>query len=351
LSNQEDFFYEIMRAFFTIFLISIFLFSCGTDVSTTDENKTELTDTTETEKTIEFRAINDLLKQDVNNTSLYLKRAKLYMKYNELSLAVQDVDRAIKLDPLSPEYYLLKAELLKKQEKFKESKAVLDQCLLIDNSNLEARIELGWLALIVMDYKQALDYADAVLKRDIHYADAYFLKGIIFEDKKDTALAISSFITTTEQESDYIDAYIHLGLLHFNKPNTLAKDYLKNALRIDSTNLEALYAYALYCQENEAYNESIDTYYKILAINDFREPYFNLGYIHQVYLKVYDVAIDNYTKAIKVEPMYIDAYYNRGLCYEETNQFKKAQTDFRHALKLNPQYNNAAIALERVMKK
>ena len=352
LSLKNLRFFFIMKGLTPLILaIAFYLFSCNTDNSSATEQDIIVRDSTESEQIVEFRAINELLKKDINNANLYLKRAKLFMKYNDLSSAVNDLSRAIKIDSLIPDYYLLKAELLKNQVKLKEAKQTLDQCMLIDNGNVQARIELGWLALVAKNYKQALDYADAALKRDIHNAEAYYLKGMIFEDKQDTVLAISSFNTAIEQENDYYEAYIQLGLLHYYQSNKLAKEYLKNALRIKPNSLEALYAYAMYCQENEEYNEAIETYYKILKINQYREPYFNLGFIHQEYLKVYDVAIENYTKAIAIEPRYLEAYYNRGLCYEELKDYKKAEKDLRHALKLNPQYTHAAIALERVLKK
>ena len=325
------------------------LFSCGNDAGNEVNDEMLIQDTTVSEKTTEFRAINDLLKKDINNSTLYLRRAKLYVKYKDVTSAVNDLDRAIKVDSLIPEYYLLKAELLKGQDKLKESKEALDQCMYIDNENITARIELGWLALISRNHKQALDYADAVLKRDIHSAEAYFLKGMIFNDKGDTVRAISSFATAVEQENDYFEAYIQLGLLHYDEPNTLSKEYFKNALRIDSNNLEALYAFGMICQESGDYNEAIETYYKILSIHEYREPHFNLGFIHHEYLKVYDVAIEHYTNAIKIEPKYIDAYYNRALCYEQRDELEKAETDLRYALKLNPQYTEAALVLERVL--
>ena len=338
-----------MKRILIIVSAIFFLMSCGNDTTEIIENEVSTQDTTATEQVVEFRAINDLLKENINDPALYLRRAKLYMKYGDLSSAVGDLDRAIKVDSLSPDYYLLKAELLKAQFKLKESKATLDKCMQVDNSNVQARIELGWLALIARDHKQALDYADAALKRDVHSAEAYYLKGMIFEDMQDTTLAISSFRTAIEQENDYFEAYIHLGILHFDQPNNLAKEYLKNALRIDSNSLEALYAFAMICQERGDYNEAIETYYKIIDIQEYREPYFNLGYIHQEYLKVYDVAIEHYTKAIEIEPKYVDAYYNRALCYEERDELKKAEEDLRMALKLNPQYTYAAKALERVL--
>jgi len=339
-----------MKNIFLIAIVALIIVACGSEKPKEKTGLDSENDTTLTEQAKEFKAINDLLKKDINNTSLYLKRSKLYVKYNDLEMAVNDIDRAIKVDSTQPEYYLLKAELLKKQDKLIESKEVLDKCMLLDNDNVPARIELGWLALIARDYKQAVKYADAALKLDIYNANAYYLKGMVFEEQKDTNLAISTYKTAIEQENDFYEPYIQLGLLHYYIDLDLAEGYLKNALRIKPKSMEALYAYAMCLQYNEKYNEAIETYHEILKIEEYREPYFNLGYIHQEYLKVYDVAADYYTKAIEIEPKYIDAYYNRALCNEKLNQLKKAEEDLREALKLNPQYTEAAKALERVLR-
>lgn len=334
-----------------LILIAFFLFACGNDTIKIEEQNVTEEKAPISEKELAFNDINGQLKQNVNDPLLYLKRAKLYKKHNDITSAIGDVDRAIRIDSTQPEYYLLKAELLKSIDDLKGSKLALDKCMEIDNDNIDARIELGWLALIIMDYKQALDYADAALKRDVYSAEAYYLKGMIFQDKGDTALAISSFITATEQESDFYEAYIQLGILNMPTDKKLAKGYLKNALNLKPKSLEALYAYAMCSQEMGDYNEAIETYHTILSINPYKEPFFNLGYIHQEYLKTYEVAIENYTKAIDLEPTYFEAYYNRGVCYELLNKNKLAEVDFRAALKINPTYDYAALALDRILKK
>lgn len=338
-----------MIRFFIIVGAVFLLSSCGGDVKKDVVVEDEVVVSADSEQVLAFKELNGLLKGDINNPTLYLKRSKLYMKYGDLISAVNDLDRAIVIDSTAPEYYLLKAELLKKQDKLIEAKEALDKCMYVDNGNLKARIELGWLALIGRNYKQGLDYADAVLRKDVYNAEAYYLKGMIFEDKGDTARAISSYITAIEQENDYYEAYMQVGLLSFVEDQKLGLAYIKNALRIDSTSLEALYALGMLSQESGDYNAAIETYYKILSIKEFREPHFNLGYIHQEYLKVYDVAIKHYTNAINFEPRYIDAYYNRALCYVERDELAKAEADLRIALKLNPQYTDAALALERVL--
>lgn len=331
-------------------LLILFFVSCenGNSVDNNTEGTTIATDTTLTEEERAFKEINEQLKTDVNNTGLYLKRARLHQKYGDYNAAVNDLNRAIKIDSLIPEFYLLKAELLKGQDKYKEAKEALDKCMYVDNDNVQARVELGWLALYAFNHKQALDYADAALKRDMYNAEAYYLKGMIFLDKKDTALAKSSFKTAVEQENDYYDPYIQLGVLYFHDESNISEGYFKNALRIDPNSLEALYNIGFYYQERGEYEKAMEHYQKSIDIQPYREPYFNMGYIHHEYLQEYEKAVEYYTKAINVEPRYLDAYFNRGLCYELMKDRTKAKADFQKVLELNPTHTNAAKALERV---
>ncbi|MCB9360979.1 MAG: tetratricopeptide repeat protein [Flavobacteriales bacterium] len=342
-----------MRVFSYIFLIVSFLmFSCTENVNV-DENKTNEVevDSLTAYKNAEFEVVNTQLKSDPNNPNLYVKRAQLYKKYDEIPFAIEDIDRAIKVDSLIPEFYLLKAEMQKQIDDYANAKRTLDKCLLIDNNNVQVRIELGWMAFIIQNYEQAIEYADAALKRNMYAAEAYYLKGMIFYEKQDTAKAISSLITAVEQESNYYEAYIQLGILHFKQDNELAKGYFKNALRIKPNSPEALYNYGLWCQEHGDYNEAIETYHKILEIKPFREALFNLGYIHQEYLKVYEEAINFYTQAIASDKNYFEAYYNRGLCHEKLGNLGQAELDYRKALKINSNYDYAALSLDRILKK
>lgn len=336
-----------------ILIVVTLVYSCTeSTVSKNDENENVVeVDSLTAFKNGEFKIINEQLKLDVNNPNLYLKRAQLYKKYDELPLAIEDLDRAIKIDSLLPEFYLLKAEMQKGIDDYQNAKRTLDQCLLIDNGNVQARIELGWMAFIIQNYEQAIAYADEALKRNMYSAEAYYLKGMIFYEKQDTVKAISSFITAVEQESNYYEAYIQLGVLHFNQDNDLAKGYIKNALRIKPESVEAMYHYGLWNQEHGEFNEAIETYHKIIAIKPYREALFNLGFIHQEHLKVYDLAVGFYTEAIGSDRNYFQAYYNRGLCNEQLGNFDQAELDFKEALKINPEFDHAALSIERILKK
>ena len=60
-----------------------------------------------------------------------------------------------------------------------------------------------------------------------------------------------------------------------------------------------------------------------------------------------DQAIDNYSKAIKIDPKFAKAYNNRGIAYVLKKKYDLAIKDFNKAIKLDPKngkaYNNRAI--------
>ena len=128
-----------------------------------------------------------------------------------------------------------------------------------------------------------------------------------------------------------------------------AIDYFNNALNIEPKSIEARYALGMFCQENEEYNKAIEAYTTILQIDpDYREAHYNLGYIHLVYLKVYDVAAKHFTDAINCDSNFAEAYYNRGYCFELLGDINNAKTDYEKALKIKTNYSKAIEGLNRI---
>jgi tetratricopeptide (TPR) repeat protein len=51
----------------------------------------------------------------------------------------------------------------------------------------------------------------------------------------------------------------------------------------------------------------------------------------------YDRAVSQFSKAVKVDPGYVDAYYNRGLAYYSKGEYDRAISDYTRAIELFPQ--------------
>ena len=49
-------------------------------------------------------------------------------------------------------------------------------------------------------------------------------------------------------------------------------------------------------------------------------------------IEKYDLALQDYTSALKIDPNHFKAYYNRGFCPEKVGDYRKAEKDYQRAL-------------------
>lgn len=296
-----------------------------------------------------FLKINNQIREDIKNPDLYLERANLYVGKNDLESAKADLDRAYLIDTSSLKPLLAVTDYWLNIGKIGYALSVLEKADRNHPENAEVHIKLSELYLIARNNKKALEYADLAVKFDMFNAKAYYFKGFNFMELGDTNKAISSYQTAVEQDPNYFEAYVELGLVHALRKDHLALVYYDNALEIRPGERNVLYSKGMFQQENGLINEAIQTYYKATQLfPDFREAHFNLGYVHMNYLKINREAVKYFTNAIEVDPKYYQAYFNRGYCFEIMGDINNAEKDYRYALLLKPDYDNAAKGLERV---
>ena len=103
--------------------------------------------------------------------------------------------------------------------------------------------------------------------------------------------------------------------------------------------------------ENEQYQLAIDNYTKCLKLetDDAAAAYYNRG-IAYANLENYTAAIADFTSALRIKPDYADAYNNRGVAYYDLENYTAAIADYTSALRINPDlasaYKNRGIAKE-----
>ena len=229
------------------------------------------------------------------------------------------------------------------------SERILDKANRLYPENSEVHEKYSKIYLIGKNNSKSLQYADLAIKYDIYNPEAYYLKGYNFFELGDTSKAISSYRTAIEQNPDYFDPYLQLGVIFSQKNDPLALEYFKNAIEVKPSDKVALYSKAMYEQEHEMYNEAMQTYHDAIELHpDFKEAYHNLGYIHLFYLKLYRESQQYFTKAVEIDPRYIQAYYNRGYSFELLGDIGNAEKDYKYALSIDPTYDLAAQGLTRL---
>jgi tetratricopeptide (TPR) repeat protein len=73
----------------------------------------------------------------------------------------------------------------------------------------------------------------------------------------------------------------------------------------------------------------------------FATAYYNRGLVYYHILGQTDRAVSDFTKVIEITPDFTDGYMNRGEIYVKAEEYEKAISDFSQVIKINPEYVEA----------
>lgn len=299
----------------------------------------------------ELKAMNQKILQDPNNADLYHERAKIYLALKQNEDAVSDAKRAIRIDSTKVEYYLTEADIFFAANETRNSKEALELIVKKFPNNTEGLLKLGELYYLVKQYDNAFAKINDALKINVNLAKAYYLKGSIYKETGDTAKAISSLETAIEQDNKNYGAFLDLGLIYGARRNTIAFEYFENAISLNPARTDGLYAKAKLLQDLNKTDEAVTIYNQILKADSLHEfSLYNIGAIELDVKKDIKAALAHFTKAINANPKYAEAYFARGVCYQELKDRNNAFADYSMCLQLKPNYEPAVEALNSLGK-
>lgn len=131
-------------------------------------------------------------------------------------------------------------------------------------------------------------------------------------------------------------AFNSTGSVVYAEGNPVAQQHFKNAIKMSVAG-----------NINGALNE----YLKAIQIDPlYAKAYNNLGYIYRIKGKN-DLAIEHYSKALEINPKDDTAHTNLASVYDCMGYFDKAIEEFHKALEIDPGSITVELALEKVIKK
>jgi tetratricopeptide (TPR) repeat protein len=338
---------RITYAFFFLLFSTLVLSSCG------DDSKPAVTarDTTTNQVSDTLKKLNDAIAADPENAEALYARAKYYVSKKDYHNSYIDMKEVLKIDSSKAPYYLTLSDVYFFTNKTGASKTALEKAIALDDKNIDALLKLAELYLYVSKSEKSIEYINKALKIDQYNAKAYFMKGMNYKDLKDTAKAISSMQTAVEQDQNYYHAYMQLGILCAAKKNPIAIQYYKNAIRIVPNSTEAWYAIGKFYQDAGDWENAITTYNALIsARTQNKYASYNLGVIYLVNLKKYQLALEHFTEALKIDPNYVEAYYGKGVTYHALGDEKQAMDSYQQCLRINPDYKPAQMELKQLNK-
>ncbi len=288
------------------------------------------------------------IKKTPDDAALYFARGKMLRKLKQDTLALRDFKMASSLDTNNAVYYSAVGDVLFEAKDLDGSVVWLQKAIAKNPNDPQAHLKIAKLFLFMQKHDKAFEQINIVMRKDVYNPEAYYLKGLVYKDMKDTGRAISSFQSALQVAPDYRDADIELGLLYTAKNDTLGLKYLDNAYKKDSADVFPLFARGCYLQNQNKYEEAKQLFRKCIVKNThYVDAYFHMGYIMMQQDSI-QKSFDFYDLAVKLQPDNPTAYYDRGVCNELLKKMPDAITDYKNALKLDPKYASPASALKRL---
>jgi tetratricopeptide (TPR) repeat protein len=86
-------------------------------------------------------------------------------------------------------------------------------------------------------------------------------------------------------------------------------------------------------------DEAIAEYTRAIELNpNYVEAYNERGFAYECDKRTYGQAIADFTKAIQLDPNYTSAYINRSAVYDSIGEYDKAIADFTKVIEIEPDY-------------
>lgn len=294
------------------------------------------------------------LEKDPQNDSLLYRRAEVYYNLDAFDEALRDLTRAIQLDSMRPAYYHLLADVLIDYARPNDSRRaleVLSKAAEKFPDNLHTLLKLSEFQLIVRQYPSALGTLDKVLQRDPQNAEAFFMTGRVALDMGDTTRAVAALKRSVQFDAANADAWIFLGRIFLPSNNPQALQYFENALRVDSTRLEAREYKGVYFKQRGEFDKAFEVYRDIVRRNpDYSNAFFDMGIIY-LDLDSLDQAIRHFDLTLKTDPIFVRAFYYRGVAYEAKGDLESAKRDYTQASRMAPNFTEAVEAAQRLGEK
>lgn len=315
----------MLRIITILFSFWVIFPSCDRNPSNQNQPKTKISNplNQKKEKLIKrLNALNELLNKNSHDASLYAERANIHYLLGDSNLCFSDIQKAIDLKPSDADFTYLKGFYAYNYD-------------LVDTA-------LFWL---MRSYQMVNQNPDVLF----YIGNCYFLKNNFDEAQKWYQKSIEK-----EENPNYFHA---LALSYYKKNQiNLSEQSLKKALAIDSLHAKSMTLLAeIYIYNYKQYSKANEWIQKLIKQEDMPVGNYLEGSLYfQKALQVKDsveqegllrLAIDHYSKAIKKDPYYTTAFYDRGYAFFLLNRYDLASQSFEEVLKQNPKDYRASFML------
>lgn len=213
----------------------------------------------------------DILKSGLNkipnSTEIRLSMANLFLVMKDYEQCAKAVEETLQIDPNNAQAYTIKGLTLMENEEMKLATTAFQHALTLDPDNYDALMQLGYI-FEETDTKMAIDYFASAAKNHADKFEPRFNLGLLYQKTSEPRKAAQVYeeilsVDSLNQAANYNLGYVNMVFMaDFDK----SIKYFNNAIRLDSTDINAWYNRGYSYELSEKYDQALKDYNKILEI-------------------------------------------------------------------------------------
>ncbi|BAY37673.1 tetratricopeptide repeat protein [Nostoc sp. NIES-2111] len=234
------------------------------------------------------------------------------------------------------------APQLKPEQVKSIQEAILSTDISQGNATASQWLERGNQLWRLRRYSEAITAFDEAIQMKPSFAYlAYYGKGLALGGDKKYQEAQAALESATKLKGDFVAAWQQLSVIYrtLNQPQR-ALEAIEKAIQSQPNNPNLYNEKSVVLNDLKGYTQAEAAINKAIDLSPRAAFFLNRGYFYYEQKK-WDLALADYTQALKINPQLALAYNNRGLLYKEPKKWDLALADYNQALKINPQYAEA----------
>lgn len=285
------------------------------------------------------------------------KKARLLLNNGNNIEALHSIEDAIEIDPMIEFNHALKGDVLIDHNEIIKAKACYVKALNINPNCTEGLIGIGRIHIEQREYDEALETFESIIQKDARNGVALFFRARIFDmqDKYDEALNFYDEAIRARTQS--LDSRFNKACIleDLQKPQEALMLY-DEIISLDDQYESAFIRKGKILHENGDIEQALICFNRgIDLLPDFKEAYLNKSIIlnekienfELAYVEKGDIlnekedyigAIDCFNTVLRINEKNVEAYYGRGISFEETKETEAALQDYQKALLIDPNY-------------
>jgi len=176
---------------------------------------------------------------------------------------------------------------------------------------------------------------------------AFYNRGIVFEDQGEDQKAVLSYSAAISLKPSMDGAFYNRGLVLLRlRENDKAVQDFNETIRLNPRHQNAWFSRGFVCLNKGEYDQAIQDLTRVLTIVGTRgelsdDALYNRAYA-RLKKKEHDMALEDLVAILEHTPTQTEQFFNqRGNCFLGKRELDKAIADYNEALRVNPRYSYA----------